>query len=96
MAVGQVVAVFCVLVTTEVQSVTERLECAPIVKWVPMELAVTCVRTMSKDQSVSGVNLATGGSQRTAVKVLSRAILNFIPGRWGWDGSSSCSLITEM
>lgn len=70
---GQVVVVFCVLVTTEVQNVTGRLVCAATAKWVPMEIAVSCVQTMYRDQSALGVNLATGGCQRTAVKVLQRA-----------------------
>lgn len=67
---GQAVVVFCVHVTTEVASVTGRLVCAPTANWVPMEIAVTCAQTMYRDQSVHGVNLATGGCQRTAVKVL--------------------------
>ena len=70
MAVGRVVVVFYVLVTTEARSVTGRLACAPTAQWVPMENTVTCVQTMYRDQSALGVNQATGGCRRAAVKVL--------------------------
>ena len=69
MVVSQVVVVFYVPVTTEVQSVMGRLVHVPTVKWVPLEIAVTCVQTMCWDLSALGVNLATGGCQRTVVKV---------------------------
>ena len=62
-------AVFCVPVTTEVQSVTERLVYVPIAKWVPMGIAVICVQTMCRGLNVLDVNLASGGCQRMAVKV---------------------------
>ena len=62
-------AVFCVPVTTEVQSVTERLVHVPIASWVPMAIAVMCVQTMCKGLSALDVNQATGGFQRMAVKV---------------------------
>lgn len=62
-------AVFCVPVTTEVQSVMERLVHVPTAKWVLMEIAVICVQTMCRGLSALDVNLATGGCQRMAVKV---------------------------
>ena len=62
-------AVFCVPVTTEVQSVTERLVHVPTAKWVPMGTAVICVQTMFRGRSALDVNLDTGGCQRMAVKV---------------------------
>ena len=69
MVVGHLDAVFCVPVTTEVQSVTERLVHVPTANWVPMGIAVICVQTMCKGLSALDVNQATGGSQRMAVKV---------------------------
>ena len=69
MIVDHLGAVFCVPVTTEVQSVTGRLEHVSTAKWVHMEIAVICVQTMCRDLSALDVNLATGGCQRMAVKV---------------------------
>ena len=62
-------AVSCVPVTTEVQSVTERLVHVPTANWVPMGIAVICVQTMYKGLSALYVKLATGVFQRMAVKV---------------------------
>jgi len=69
MAVDHLDAVFCVPVTTEVQSAMERLVHVPTAKWVLMGIAVICVQTMCRGLSALDVNLATGGCQRMAVKV---------------------------
>ena len=62
-------AVSCVPVTTEVQSVTERLVHVPTANWVPMGIAVIFVQTMCKGLNALGVKQATGGFQRMVVKV---------------------------
>lgn len=63
-------AVSSVPVTTEVQSVTERLEHVLTANWVPMGIAVICVQTMFKGLNALDVNQATGVFQRMAVKLV--------------------------
>lgn len=69
MVVDHLDAVSSVPVTTEVQSVTERLEHVLTANWVPMGIAVICVQTMFKGLNALDVNQATGVFQRMAVKV---------------------------